>query len=164
MICWWSFITISQMVYSPGRFKVTKRNSIRMICWWSFITISQMVYSPGRFKVTKRNSKIGKVVRGSTNLWYSVCTGAHILNCRKLDFRFRNINFAGTFRFRRVFDRTSHSYQDLEAFRFWTISPSYNRLCNTTPPKLTLHLMICEVLLDLIAPLHWTSFSGWHKA
>ena len=96
-----------------------------MICWWSAITIGQTVYSTAWFKVTKRNSEIGKVVRGATDLRYSVCPGAHILNCRKLNFWFRYTNFAGTFRFRRVFDHTSHSYRDLEAVRFWTISPSY---------------------------------------
>ena len=99
-----------------------------MICWWSAITIGQTVYSTAWFKVTKRISEIGKVVRGATDLRYSVCPGAQILNCRKLNFWFRYTNFAGTFRFRRVFDHTSHSYRDLEAVRFWTISPSYVRV------------------------------------
>ena len=98
-----------------------------MICWWSAITIGQTVYSTAWFKVTKRNSEIGKVVRGATDLRYSVCPGAHILNCRKLNFWFRYTNFAGTFRFRRVFDHTSHSYRDLEAVRFWTIFPSLKK-------------------------------------
>ena len=83
------------------------------------------MHSPGRFKVTERNSEIRKVVRGAKDLPRSVYPDAHILHCRKLNFSFRYINFVGTFHFRRGFDYTCHSSRDLEAVRFWTIPPSY---------------------------------------
>ena len=93
----------------------------------NFMAIDEMVYRPALFKVTQGKTKIGKVVRGTDDLWCSVSPGAHILISRKSIFLFRYINFASIFYFRRDIDPSCHSSRDLETVRFWTICPSYIR-------------------------------------